>query len=298
MKKLKIAVFAKHTSDEAKEYVRNLYETYLSKLTDFHRVDIDPALGTYDIVIVFGGDGTVLHAANFIHQDSVIIGFNMGTLGFLTPWDKKDAISVISKYLECSQTISPEASSVNLIEQNFKVQKSNSIEGYLSLSDGNCYRLPRAINEYIIRHEHPNKMVHLGCIISNKTATEYHADALIVSTALGSTAYSLAAGGSILEPSLNSFSLVPVAPHALTHRPLVISADNVIRLSAEQNSGISISVDGKLLEDLPEEFYYGDSEGKITITLQNALFPITMIQPTEFNMYTVLNEKFRWGQRG
>lgn len=294
MQKYKIAVFAKHTSEEAQKYAYSIYTEYLKTLTDFHTVSLDPEEGEYDIVIVFGGDGTVLHAANFIHEESVIIGFNMGTLGFLTPWNKKDATEVIKKYLYES------SKSFEDVLLEFRMQKSHSIKGFLWRRDASTYDgvdfgykvyLPRAINEYVIRNKHANRMVHLKCTIDNKTATEYHADALIISTALGSTAYSLAAGGSILEPHLNNFTLVPVAPHALTHRPLVISSSNKIRL--EFMSDVSVMIDGKEID-----MDFEENQKPKELILEDALCPITMVQPKGFNIYTVLNKKFRWGQRG
>lgn len=279
---MRIAVFAKHHSPDIKDFV----EDFLDRMDDYWEgldVFLNPTKGLYEIIIVFGGDGTVLHAANFIHEHSIIFGFSMGTLGFLTPWDAKDAAKVIKDYFFSDDFQK---------NKDYTIQTSKSIRGYLA-ADPECstrQQLPKAINEYTVRHKYPNKMLHLKCTIGDKTATEYHADALIISTALGSTAYSLAAGGSILEPELACWSLVPVAPHSLTHRPLIISCKNKITL--EIGPDISIIIDGK--EWVPP-MVLGEV---VYLELYDAQCNVRMIQPKDFNLYTVLNDKFRWGQRG
>ena len=230
-----------------------------------HRDDIDNCFS-------FGGDGTFLHAAremSHIDNGALIWGFNMGTLGFLTPFDAWYAIEALGDIID---------NWISGIEER-ELQRIK-IEDTIPTNDS-------ALNDVVVRHHQNHKMAKFRVTIEGKRATDYCCDALIISTATGSTAYSLAAGGPILEPSLEALILTPVAPHHLTHRPLVIGKGQEIKIESEHR--MSVIIDGQKSERF---------SGNKTLSVKDSDVSTFAMRPIDFNIYDVLSDKLKWGERG
>ena len=167
------------------------------------------------LVIVIGGDGNMLGRARILAKyDIPLIGINRGNLGFLTDIDPKNAYSQLEACLERGEFF---------VEERFLLEASIERDGQIVSSGA-------AVNEAVI---HPAKIAHMidfHVYINGKFAFSQRSDGLIVSTPTGSTAYSLSAGGPILTPNLNAIALVPMFPHTLTSRPLVIDGDSKISI--------------------------------------------------------------------
>lgn len=185
------------------------------------------------LAIVIGGDGNMLGRARVLAKyDIPLIGINRGNLGFLTDIDPKNAYSQLEACLERGEFF---------VEERFlleaKIERASEI-----VSTSN------AVNEAVI---HPAKIAHMidfHVYINDKFAFSQRSDGLIVSTPTGSTAYSLSAGGPILTPNLNAIALVPMFPHTLTSRPLVVDGDSKIsiRFAEHNTSQLEVGCDSQI----------------------------------------------------
>lgn len=184
----------------------------------------DPAEHAVDLAITLGGDGTVLHCASLFKEDQPMpptLSFAMGTLGFLTPFNASMARSVLSRLLWPPWD-----------EPIFVTLRSRKqCEVYF---EGQVQRVHRVLNECTIDRGASPQVVMLECFIDGRHVTTVHADALIISTPSGSTAYSMSAGGPMVAPSVPCTILTPVAPHSLSFRPLVVQETSVIEIHLPQ----------------------------------------------------------------
>ena len=184
-----------------------------------------------DLAVVVGGDGNMLGAARTLARyDINVIGINRGNLGFLTDLDPDNALQQLA----------------DVLEGHYISEKRFLLEAQVCQQD--CQkRISTAINEVVL---HPGKVAHMiefEVYIDEVFAFSQRSDGLIISTPTGSTAYSLSAGGPILTPSLDAITLVPMFPHTLSARPLVINGDSTIRLRFSQRcSDLEISCDSQI----------------------------------------------------
>jgi NAD+ kinase len=194
-------------------------------------------MGATDMVIAIGGDGAMLHSARVCAPYSVpVLGINTGHLGFLTEIDGLDNL----------QTGLDEVLAGHYwIEQRMMLHVT--VE-----RDGATVAAGEALNEAVIGSGGATRMVQVDAFIDGEWTTKYNADALIIATATGSTAYALAAGGPILPPELRNLLLVPVAPHLSLDRPIVLPEGATVTgvVSPEAISKAVLTVDGDLLAEL------------------------------------------------
>lgn len=227
-----------------------------------------------DLAIVVGGDGNMLGAARVLARfDVAVIGVNRGNLGFLTdlpPDNFEDALSkVLNGEFETEHRFLLEAE----VHRHGKITSSNS-----------------AVNEAVL---HPGKIAHMiqfEVYIDDQFMYSQRADGMIVSTPTGSTAYSLSAGGSILTPNLQALILVPMFPHTLSCRPIVVDACSTIKLLVSPNNGenLEVSCDGHVhLAVLP-----GDE-----IFIRRSNERLKLIHPKGHNYFHVLRNKLGWGSK-
>lgn len=222
--------------------------------------------------IVIGGDGNMLGRARILAKyDIPLIGINRGNLGFLTDIDPKSAYTQLQACLENGEFF---------VEERFILEAS--IE-----QQGKIITRTNAVNEAVI---HPAKIAHMidfHVYIDDKFAFSQRSDGLIISTPTGSTAYSLSAGGPILTPSLNAITLVPMFPHTLSSRPLVISADSKISLRfAEYNtSQLEVGCDSQVaLPFSPNDIVH----------IQKSPHKLRLLHLKNYNYYNVLSSKLGW----
>ena len=204
-------------------------------LKEFEEVDVLP-LEDFDVdfIIVIGGDGTILRVEHKTKRDIPILGVNMGTLGFLTEVEPHETFFAISK----------------LIEGEYYIDERIKLRTYL---DGEA-SVPDALNEVAILTGIPGKIIHLKYYIDGGLADEIRADGLIISTPTGSTGYAMSAGGPFVDPRLDVVVIAPLAPIALSSRPMVVPAESRIDVrNMALKREIVLAIDGQFYTYLPPE---------------------------------------------
>ncbi|ATW44388.1 NAD(+) kinase [Glaesserella parasuis] len=225
-----------------------------------------------DLVIVIGGDGNMLGMARQLAKYRVpLIGINRGNLGFLTDIAPQTAFEQLHSCLERGEFMIEERFLLDAkIEQNGKIIEANN-----------------ALNEVVVHSSQIARTIDFEVSIDGKFAFSQRSDGLIIGTPTGSTAYSLSAGGPILTPNLNAIALVPMNPHSLSSRPLVVDGDSVISMRfAEYNqSNLVISCDSqRLLPFSPDE----------RILVQKSPDKLSLLHLKDYNYFNVLGSKLGW----
>ena len=222
--------------------------------------DIDDLQSGFDFVFVVGGDGTILKAARFYSKYSTpIFGVNLGRLGFLSQCTAEKTENAVNKILN----------------------------GEYTIDDRIMLRYDRytALNDFVIKSSLSGRTSKFSLKINGKVVCDYLADGIIISTPTGSTAYGLSAGGPVMVPSLDAFVIVPICPHTLTARPLVVPDSETITIcSSNKPDGYFFSADG-------QEFMRVNTE--ITINKYECPVKLVLLDGTDF--YTVLRDKLHWG---
>ena len=223
-----------------------------------------------DTVCVFGGDGTLLYAARLIGATSVpIIGINLGSLGFLTEV-KLDEMRVAFDGLISGQYRLEERVQLNVEV----IRHEKVIAQYLALNDA-------VINKGALA-----RIIDVEVNVNSQPVLFTRADGLIISTPTGSTAYSLAAGGPILYPTLDAFIIAPICPHALGNRPLVIPDRHIINICLRHGSDVMLTVDGQVGMPLQPKDY---------VQIGRAQSTLKLMLPFGSTFFNLLREKLRWG---
>jgi len=225
-----------------------------------------------NFVVVLGGDGTLLSAARAVAKAGIpVLGVNLGSLGFLTE------VPLAELY-----------SSLDGIEENCCVVESRSLLHCQLVRAGSCVAAYDALNDVVVGKSAIARLMHYELLIDQVFVSTYQADGLIVSTPTGSTAYSLAAGGPILMPSVDAFVVTPVSPHSLTHRALVVRDSAEIEIIVKTGDGEAyLSVDGQVgmpIQD-GDRIHCRKSEHKVKLLRIKGTF------------FDVLRAKLKWGQR-
>jgi len=181
-----------------------------------------------DMAIIIGGDGTMLSASkNYINRDIPILGINHGNVGFLTELEKDDMQGLD-----------------DIINGNYTLEKRPIIKvEHL----GNTYY---SVNEASIHRGSSPKMLDIDIIIEDVPMNQFRADGLIVATSSGSTAYSLSAGGPVIDPLVNAFVVTPVCPHNVYIRSVVVSAETEIKIKLNNSDQCTFSIDGNLIGEI------------------------------------------------
>ncbi len=227
-----------------------------------------------DLAIVIGGDGNMLGAARVLARfDVAVIGVNRGNLGFLTDLSPDGFEPALEEVLRGEF----------IAESRFLLE----VEVYRhdELKSANS-----AMNEAVLHADKVAHMIEFEAFIDDQFVFSQRSDGLIVSTPTGSTAYSLSGGGPILTPELNAMALVPMFPHTLSSRPLVVDGDKEVRLklSLENTDSLQVSCDSHVvLAVLP-----GDE-----VVIKKAEKSLRLIHPKRYSYYDVLRQKLNWGSR-
>lgn len=230
---------------------------------------------TAHLVIVIGGDGNMLGMARQLAKYKVpLIGINRGNLGFLTDIAPQSAFEQLYSCLEKGEFVIEERFLLEMqIERNGKIIASNN-----------------ALNEVVIHPSQIARIIEFEVYIDGKFAFSQRSDGLIIATPTGSTAYSLSAGGPILTPNLNAIALVPMHPHTLSSRPLVVDGDSQIslRFALHNQQNLEASCDGQF--DLP--FTPEDR-----IIVQKSPDKLHLLHLENYNYFTVLGSKLGWSSK-
>lgn len=245
---------------ELKE-ARKLALALESKLKNSKVFTIDNFKKDVDIAVSIGGDGTFLKAARFYSKSNTpILGLNVGRLGFLTQAGKDEIDSVIEKLKS----------------------KDYAIENRIMLKSG----LKTALNDIVIKGANPNRTSTLTLLINDKKLCSYVADGLIISTPTGSTAYSLSAGGPVIAPNIDCFLIIPICPHTLNTRPLIVPVDEKITIETEDSDNkLHISYDGQVERT---------DTGKVEIEKSKNFAKLIILNQQKDKFYDILKEKLNW----
>ncbi|MDO6426611.1 NAD(+) kinase [Thalassotalea sp. 1_MG-2023] len=227
-----------------------------------------------DLAIVVGGDGYMLGAARVLSCYNIgVIGVNRGNLGFLTDLPPSDLIEPLQQILDGKSRS----------EQRFIIEAEVYRHGKLKSSNS-------AVNEAVLHAGKVASMIEFEVYIDGSFMFSQRSDGLIVSTPTGSTAYSMSAGGPILTPNLNALSLVPMFPHTLTSRPIVVDGESEIKLvlANENYESLQVSCDGHvILAVLP-----GDE-----VVIRKSANTLRLIHPLDHDYFNVLRQKLSWGNK-
>ncbi|MGE5205804.1 MAG: NAD(+)/NADH kinase [Chlamydiota bacterium] len=223
-------------------------------------------------VVVLGGDGTLLAAARAVAKAGIpVLGVNLGSLGFLTEVPLPDLYPTLEA-----------------LDQNQCGTEPRSMLHCQLLREGKCVAQYHALNDVVVNKGAIARLADFDLYIGQDFVSNYKADGLIVATPTGSTAYSLAAGGPILMPSVESFVITPVSPHALTHRPLVVRDSveiSIVVKAAEEHA--FLSVDGQVGMPLLQ----GDR-----VSCRKSQHQVHLLRMKK-TFFDVLRTKLKWGQR-
>ena len=245
---------------------QNLYSADEFEFDGVENVDHKNFNDLVELIIVFGGDGTLLGAARkFINSDIPILGINMGTVGFLTDVNIENFESVIGDIFKGDYVLEERS----LVEAKFADQEAFGL------------------NEVLIHSGSYAQLMRYRLLIDGKTVYEQRSDGLIVATPTGSTAYALSAGGSIIHPELNIWNIIPMMSQSLSSRPLIVSNKKSMEIQLIEGplDHAMICVDGQ--EDIPIKY-----NNSISISKKNSTLKI--IHPSNNDFYEACREKLGW----
>ena len=222
---------------------------------------------TSGLAIVLGGDGTFISVARQLAPYNVpIIGVNLGRLGFLTDLTLSNLTESLPR----------------LLAGEYREERRVLLSVVSSLVNAEQYL---AVNDVVVNRGGATSLVDLEISLNDRFAYGFRADGVIVATPTGSTAYALSAGGPIMAPFVNAFTIVPIAPHALTNRPIVVADDSVIRITVARAREALASIDGHHVIPLTE----GDS-----VEIKRAADTVRLWHPLDYDYYHTLREKLGW----
>lgn len=218
-----------------------------------------------DVVISFGGDGTLLAAARLLMgSDMPIMGVNVGRLGFLAEFPQ----SAIDQAI------------VDVVRGTYRIVDRTTLE--VSVGTHRAF----ALNDVLVERSASSKMIAVRAFVNEHHVADYRADGVIVTTPTGSTAYSLAAGGPIIVPSANALCITPVSPHTLTLRPLIIADDSEIRFDfAFEGTTANLVADGQKVAEV--------ASGNV-VTIRKSEYLVKLIKRADSTYYDLLREKLLW----
>ncbi len=229
-----------------------------------------------DMVLVLGGDGTLLSMADRIGEaaaDTPVLGVNFGSLGFLTE------VTLPELYRALEAAVAGSAH----FEERLMLRST-------TIRQGAVFATSIALNDAVIAKAARSRMIDLSVSVGEEFVTRVKADGLIIATPTGSTAYNLAAGGPIVQPHVDALLLTPIAPHTLTNRPIVIPATAVVRVQPNmaERDEVFVTFDGQAGFELRA----GDE-----LIVQSSEKPLRLIKPSTRSYFEVLRTKLKWGER-
>lgn len=226
-----------------------------------------------DLVIVLGGDGTLLSAARAIGKREIpLFPVNLGGLGFLTAITMDEVFLELQHALEGEQRIGKR-----------RLLRTEVVRG------GNIVACYDALNDAVLSKASIARMIDLQAYVDEQFVANYKADGLIICTPTGSTAYSLAAGGPIIFPSVPAICMTPICPHMLTNRPVLLPETSVVRvISHGPDESVYLTIDGQVGNPIQD----GD-----TIMCRSSPYSLHLIRPPRMMFFDVLRQKLKWGER-
>lgn len=270
----RVIILGNQRKDKIREVLSDI-EPWLRERAQVTVVDMgtetDLADVDADLAVVFGGDGAILWAARRLGARRIpIMGVNLGKFGFLAETSVSGAREGLQTALEGRGRI------VDRMMLRCAVVR-----------DGEVVHEVLGLNDAVISRGALSRLISVQTLINDEEMTTYRADGLIVSTPIGSTAHSLAAGGPIVEPEMHAFIISPICPHTLTNRPIVVSPRSTITLIAESSHlPPTVTVDGQIYYELPPDHH---------VVITAADISLKLLRVHERSFYETLRSKLGWG---
>ena len=242
--------------------------------SDYPAVSLNELGKVCNLVIVVGGDGTLLNAGRALAAASVpILGINQGRLGFMVDVPPRDMSAALAAVLN----------------GEYEADDRMILSARIRRVDGTLAGPYIAINDVVVRNQATIRMLEFETWLDDQFISLHRADGMIVSSPTGSTAYALSGGGPLLHPGLSAMALVPICPHTLSDRPIVVGGDRVVKLvmGVTERTRAMATFDGQFNEGLAA----GDS-----VEVARAPFPLRLIHPRGFDYFSILRDKLRWGR--
>jgi NAD+ kinase len=223
-----------------------------------------------DLIVVLGGDGTLLAVARHAGARVPILGVNMGELGFLTEVAESEAMAMLRRVLD----------------GRYEIERRITLTASLERG-GRVLQRFRALNDVVVSNGALARIVRCSVSVDGYPFTAYRADGVIVATPTGSTAYSLSAGGPIVEPTIPVLLVSPISPHTLSHRPVVLRPEAVVRVTIEPDqSDVVLTIDGQ--EGTP-------LRGGDVVVVRRGRAAVSLVRSPDRTHYEVLRSKLGWG---
>lgn len=265
-----VAIVCKHDDPRVVEPLQLLVDHLaITKVNVLAATDIEKA----DLIIAIGGDGTMLFASRVAREAGTpILGINRGRLGFLADITPDEMFASVD----------------SVLQGNYSIDSRQLLEVHLHQANGK-EQIAYALNDVVLQRFGTGRMVDFETRVDGRYVNTHSGDGLIIATPTGSTAYSLSCGGPIIEPQLDAFVIVPVCPHTLTDRPIVISASQSIEVTLleRDDTKAEITVDG---------FSMGEIVAADKLRISAAKNRVTLLHPPAYDFYEILRSKLFWGQ--
>lgn len=226
-----------------------------------------------DLAITVGGDGTLLHSARtLVDHDIALLGINLGRLGFLVDVSPDEMQTHVAQVL------------AGKFDEEHRIMLDARIE-----NDNRPVRSSHAFNDVVVHKWEVARMIETETYINGRLLNTMRSDGLIVSTPTGSTAYALSSGGPILEPDMDAMVIVPICPHSMSYRPIVIDGNSEIQITVgdQSPSHVQVSCDGQINMGLVP----GDR-----VMIKRKAARVRLIHPQGHDYYQVLRAKLHWGE--
>jgi len=239
---------------------------------DIKTVETEEFQSQSDLIVVLGGDGTMISTARLTgNREVLVLGINYGSLGYLTDFRIEEMFPALEMILAGEYEIDRR---VMLDVEHFRADKK--------LADG------RVLNDVVINKSALARIIEIEVNLNNLYVNSFRADGLIVATPTGSTAYNLSAGGPILYPSMNAVVLTPICPFTLTNRPIVVPDEDEIEIILKNDiEGVVLTLDGQVGFPI---------SAKDKVLIRKSATTFNLVQPPNRNYFDVLRNKLKWGR--
>jgi NAD+ kinase len=250
----------------------SLNQAAVGATCDIETVDEEKFAAEADLIVVLGGDGTMISTARLIgDHDALVLGINYGSLGYLTEFRIEEMFSALE----------------SVLAGDFMVDSRVMLTAEHSRGDETLAR-GRVLNDVVINKAALARIIEIEVDLNGQFVNSFRADGLIVSTPTGSTAYNLSAGGPIIFPSMNAVVITPICPFTLTNRPIVVPDTAAIELCLLSDSEeVILTLDG-------QTGYTIRAQDRVRIRKSNTTF--NLVEPPNRNYFDVLRNKLKWGR--
>jgi len=235
-------------------------------------VDAEKFQTEADLIVVLGGDGTMISTARLTGDKEVpVLGINYGSLGYLTEFRIEEMFLALEK----------------ILEGDYQIDRRVMLD-VEHLRDGEKLALGRVLNDVVINKAALARIIEIEVELNNLFVNSFRADGLIVSTPTGSTAYNLSAGGPIIYPSMNAVVLTPICPFTLTNRPIVVPDEDEIKIKLKNEiEGVILTLDGQIGHQI---------KANDRVLIRKSATTFNLVQPSNRNYFDVLRNKLKWGR--